>query len=172
MKIVYVMVGLPGSGKSTWCNYTKSFFEDMSIDTMVFSSDKYREKLFGDENDQTHNSEVFNELYKDMTCFMSRDSSRVAFFDATNLTKKSRKEIFKRFSNFKEGEVKFIAVVMLTPKWLCIGRDAERRDEGKRFVGEDVINKMFNKFSFPSEEEGFSKLIYDQPFFAGGNDND
>ena len=159
MKIVYVMVGVPGSGKSTWCKRVSSFLDKCDIDNMIFSSDKYREKLFGDENDQTHNSEVFNELYKDMTCFMSRDFSRVAFFDATNLTKKSRKELFKRFSNFKDGEVSFIAVVMSTPLEECINRDNGRKESGKRFVGKEVINKMFNKFSYPERNEGFADII-------------
>ena len=59
MPVLVMLMGLSGSGKSTLAEeYAKL------SGGKVFSSDKIREELFGDENDQTHNGEVFNELHK------------------------------------------------------------------------------------------------------------
>ena len=57
-----VMVGLPGSGKST---IAKQLAED-NPNTLIFSSDAYREKICGDENDQSNNDLVFRTLHKDL----------------------------------------------------------------------------------------------------------
>ena len=51
----YILVGLSGSGKSSY-----NFGEEI----IKISSDALRAELYGDENDQTHNSEIFNELHK------------------------------------------------------------------------------------------------------------
>lgn len=51
----YMLVGLSGSGKSSY-----NFGEEI----IKISSDALRAELYGDENDQTHNSEIFNELHK------------------------------------------------------------------------------------------------------------
>ena len=50
-----MLVGLSGSGKSSY-----NFEEEV----VKISSDALRAELYGDENDQTHNAEVFNELHK------------------------------------------------------------------------------------------------------------
>ena len=52
----YIMIGLPGSGKDYFINFNKK------ENDVVVSSDKLREELFGDVNDQTHNNEIFNEM--------------------------------------------------------------------------------------------------------------
>ena len=62
MSTLYILIGLPGSGKSTWAAMQK--------DCIVLSSDEYREKLFGDATDQAHNAEVFNALRKDVVKYL------------------------------------------------------------------------------------------------------
>ena len=43
-------IGISGSGKSTHANQHKDNY-------VIVSSDGYREKLYGDINDQTHNND-------------------------------------------------------------------------------------------------------------------
>ena len=54
-----MMVGLAASGKST---YAKKIVND--TDAIILSSDAIRWELFGDETDQEHNQQVFQELHK------------------------------------------------------------------------------------------------------------
>ena len=55
MNKFYMLVGLPGSGKSTISN---------ELNGEVFSSDALRKELWGDENTQGDNTLLFNELHK------------------------------------------------------------------------------------------------------------
>src|SRR5574344_881863 len=78
-----MMVGLPGSGKSTIANNMPNYME-----CEVFSSDKYREKVLGNENDQSNNQLVFQTMYKDMKAILTAGTNVI--LDATNVTRKSR----------------------------------------------------------------------------------
>ena len=51
--IFMALVGACASGKST---YAKQYADECIL--KVFSSDDYREKMFGDRKDQTHNTEI------------------------------------------------------------------------------------------------------------------
>lgn len=90
MSKLIIMVGLPGSGKSTIAkdikdNYLKFLGND---EVKIFSSDEYRKIMFNNEEDQTHNAEVFNKLNLDLENFLISNNN-VAIFDATNITLKS-----------------------------------------------------------------------------------
>lgn len=56
---LYMTVGLPGSGKSTWANVQKE-------NNIVLSSDQLRIEMFGDVNvcDPDHNKLLFEELHR------------------------------------------------------------------------------------------------------------
>ena len=56
-----MLMGLPGSGKSTFANEVVTAD---SLTSVLISSDSLREELFGDVNDQTHNTEVFEEMHR------------------------------------------------------------------------------------------------------------
>ena len=51
---LYMMVGVPGSGKS---------FIAKGLNCPIVSSDAIRKELYGSEDDQSHNGEVFNEVH-------------------------------------------------------------------------------------------------------------
>lgn len=153
MKFI-MMIGLPGSGKSFCANKLK----EKNTNTLVFSSDEYRIKVLHDETDQSNNALVFNTLYNDMTHAIAnaKDDTWI-IFDATNLSSKDRKRCFSRLSvvkNFDKFEK--VACVMTTLLSECINRDANRA----RTVGQDVILRMSNRYTCPSEAEGFDKIIF------------
>lgn len=151
MSTLYVMVGLPGSGKSTVveryiCRVKNRFDKDIK----VFSSDKYREKILGNAEDQSANEKVFNSLYKDLKEYLSQEDS-TAIFDATNITVKSRKRIFDVTRNLN---CKVVAIVMPTTIEQCIVNNENR----ERSAPIPVIFKMMKQFEMPQKFEGFDEI--------------
>ena len=157
MSRLIVMVGLPGSGKSTEAKKLKDLYS-LSFDKVeIFSSDSYREKVLGDENDQSNNQIVFDTLYKDMKEFLNSDGNVLAIFDATNVTLKSRKKIFEILPRDKDIEV--VAHVVNTSYSICIEWDSKR----DRKVGKDVITKFYKQYEHPQEFEGFKYIFFSNP---------
>lgn len=148
---VTMMVGIPGSGKSTYAQKCAS----LDSNVRVFSSDQYRLKLYGDENDQTHNNEVFTAMYKDI-----REAYAEGFdiiIDATNLSFKDR----ERTRDSLKGVPIDRCVILATPVSECINRDKNR----SRTVGKDVIKRLVCKFEIPTYDEFTEVIVHD-----GGND--
>ena len=140
------MVGLPGSGKSYYAN---KLLEEATNPTVILSSDNYRKKLFGDENDQTHNEQVFKMLYQDMRKYLI--SHVDVIFDATNTSLKSRLRIMKEIEGIECDKE---AYVICTPIEECIERDKNR----ERSVDEEVIWKFVRSFQYPQTYEGFWEI--------------
>ena len=140
-----MMIGLPGSGKST---IAKELAE--IGDAKIFSSDEYRARLLGDENDQSKNELVFNTIHRDLMFHLMQGSNCI--FDATNITMKDRKRALEVVKNLAVNK---IAYFVNTPYRICILHDRDR----SRSVGVDVINKFIAKFQFPQKFEGFDQII-------------
>ena len=130
MRIV-VAVGLPGSGKST-------YFEKLN----TISSDAIREQLTGDAGNQSVNHQIFAK----MRALLDRERD-VAYIDATNLTRRERRQWFKPGCEME-------AVYFDVPLGICKARNAAR----SRVVSEHVLDLMAAKLVPPSIEEGFSKV--------------
>ena len=145
-KILIVMVGLPGSGKST-----KAIELAEEYEAKIFSSDSYREKLLGNASDQTNNSKVFDTLYKDLCQEILTGN---CILDATNCTYKSRQQVLSRVKNIKCLKV---AYVMTTSIDDCIDRDIKR----DRTVGKDVVMKFVHSYQLPQYFEGFDRILFD-----------
>lgn len=79
-----ILIGLPGSGKST---YAKEEHESNS-NSVYLSSDKIREELYGNESIQGNPVEVFTLMQS--RAIEALKSGRDVFYDATNLTRKDR----------------------------------------------------------------------------------
>lgn len=137
MNTIYTLIRIPGSGKST--------FAKQNCNCVVVSTDDIRKELFGDEAIQEQGKRVFDIAYKRIQ--QALDNNQNVIFDATNVTKKSRKRILQ----FK---AKHIAIVFTTPTNVCI----ERQQQRERKVDKEIINKMQNKFVFPTKEEGFNEI--------------
>jgi len=145
--IVYIMCGVPGSGKSFWAKryMAKSIFSSITY----ISSDDIREEICGDEQDQSKNDEVFEIFY---------DRARKAIIagndvilDATHLSKKTRRKCRDRF---KDLNCKFIAVQMKTPVEKAMRRNKNR----DRVVPNYAMERMINAYQPVSEDEGFDEI--------------
>ena len=145
MNRLIFLVGLPGSGKST---YAEKY---LSASCEILSSDKLRKELLKDVNNQKHNFFIFNTLYKRARKFLKQGKDVV--IDATNVDFLERVKNLKRFEDLN---IKKVAIVFKTPFEECVKRDVMR----KRTVGEDVIKHFQAKFIIPTKEEGFDEIIF------------
>lgn len=159
MQKVCMLIGLPGSGKSTWAkdvlDYTSLYgSSDYFLDFKLFSSDKYREKICGDVNCQDDNQKVFNTLYDDLIEYVKNGGS--AIYDATNINRKSRKTLLHRLQDLHIEDLIVQGVVFATPIEKCI----ERNNARDRKVPEEVIHSMACRFELPLTNEGFDDIVY------------
>lgn len=142
-KLIF-LVGLPGSGKTTYAN------EKLAMDCEIFSSDRIRFELFGNENNQSDNNLVFNTLFERAKEVLKQGKNVV--IDATNVDIVERAQSLKHFEDL---DVYRIAIVFDVPVEICVERDQHRT----RTVGVDVIKKFAARFVMPTKAEGFDKII-------------
>lgn len=142
MPKLIMLIGLPGSGKST---YAKRYIDNHLEDTVWCSSDNVRKVLYGDENIQGNPKTVFEHLQNDVEMYL-RDGYNV-IYDATNVTRKNRRGVINKFKNLAEIECH----IVWAPYNECVARDKER----VRSVGEDVIRKFLYRWQSPNYDEGF-----------------
>jgi predicted kinase len=135
---IVVLVGLPGSGKSTYVE---------QLGAGALSSDTIRKLLADDETIQTIHDRVFQTL---RYLLRHRLALRrpVTYIDATNLTPLERRPyigIGKAFGCTVE------AVYFDVPLTVCRERNRARR----RVVPDEALESMAAKLVLPSKEEGF-----------------
>ena len=142
-----MLVGLPGSGKSTYAGKLKK------EGVIIHSSDRVREEL-GDVNDQSKNEEVFRILHKRIKDDLK--SGKSVAYDATNLNRKRRIAFLKELKNIS---CKKICVLVATPYEMCVTQNFKR----DRRVPVEVIWRMYTSFNIPCEREGFDDVIVHYP---------
>ena len=147
MNKLILFVGAAGSGKTCTARQILSI-EDNAV---IISSDALRAELFGDENDQTHNAEVFNEMLKRTRAELKK--GRTVIYDATNLSAKRRANLLKQLSDL---DIKKECFVMLTSFDDCVKRQFAR----ERQVPEEVIRRQIKHFQCPDYWEGWDKISF------------
>lgn len=152
--ILWVMVGLSGSGKSS---VAKEIAEN-NQNTIIVSSDSIREELTGDYGDMEHNEEVFKIFYKRIRETLENKHNVIA--DATNITMRSRRAIIE---NVKGIECRKIAYLIPKPFDQCKIDNLNRQHP----VPEEVLDKQIRKFQIPFYEEGWD-LIKRRDFLRDG----
>lgn len=139
-----MMVGLPGSGKST---YAKEITDE--IDAIICSSDAIRKELCNDENSQDKNDEVFNLLHKRIKDNLKNGINVI--YDATNINSKRRKAFLSELKNIPC--VKKCVIIAVPFEECC--RTNEARD---RVVPCEVIERMYKNWNTPYWFEGWDEI--------------
>ena len=138
---IVVLVGLPGSGKSTWA--AQSGYA-------ALSSDAIRKLLADDETDQTIHRRVFLTL-RYLLRHRLAIGRPVTFVDATSLTPEERRPYIQIGRAFGcDVQAVFFDV---SPD-VCRARNAARA----RVVPDDAMEKLTAKLVPPTLEEGFSSI--------------
>lgn len=154
MPKVYMLVGVPGSGKSTWVAN-----QDWAKDMPVVSSDRFIEE-HAKQAGLTYN-DVFKDYVKIATKLMENQvaicqANNMDFiWDQTNTSVKSRKGKLATISGYE-----CIAVMFRTPEDEELARRLANRP-GKA-IPDAVISFMKDTLEEPTEEEGFTEIWYVQ----------
>jgi predicted kinase len=150
MSKVYVMVGVPGSGKSTWIAN-----QHWANECIVVSSDQLVEAEAARQG-KTYN-DVFKEYINEAISLMldqviaARDSGKDIIWDQTSVNVKSRRKKFKMLPDYEH-----IAVVFDVPAEDELDQRLASRP-GKT-IPKEIVSSMIDTFEMPTEEEGYKEV--------------
>lgn len=142
-KKVWLMCGIPGSGKSTWVQ------KQMKTNPGAWCSrDIVRFSIIGEDEDYfAREDEVFETWIFSIQEAIANSEIENVYIDATHLNEKSRDKVLNRL-NLENATL--CAVNFTVPLEECIRRNDLR--EGRAKVPRSVIRRMH--FSFVPAEQG------------------
>lgn len=150
---LYMLVGVPGAGKSTWIKN-----QEWAKDIPVVSTDRFVEQ-YAEQQGKTYN-EVFQEYMPIAVKLMANQAlicqanNLDIIWDQTSTTVATRAKKLRMLPSYYA-----IAVVFATPEPEEHARRLNR--EGKT-IPADVLAQMIDNFEMPTEEEGFKEIWYVQ----------
>jgi tRNA uridine 5-carbamoylmethylation protein Kti12 len=150
----YQLVGVPGSGKSTWYHNQSWLGQDKKNHKYV-STDQHVEGHARDQG-KTY-SEVFEEYMPtavEQMCVNVNFAAALGLdivWDQTSTTATSRRKKFNMLPNYEH-----IAVVFRTPDKQEHARRLNSRP-GK-VIPDEIIQDMIDRFEMPTLEEGFVEI--------------
>lgn len=150
MNRLYMLVGIPASGKTTWAN-NQSF----SDDCVIISTDQYVEE-YAAQTGKTY-TEAFQEYMPIAVDRMTdavidaREAGRNIIWDQTSTSIGTRAKKFRMLPNYYA-----IAVVFPIPE----RQELERRlaSRPNKIVPIDVVDRMIGNWEEPTLEEGFMEI--------------
>lgn len=150
-KEIYLLVGAPGTGKSTYANKIMTDFNDKGITCEIVSRDNCRKRLTGGATGDAYFSkekEVFKEFIKDINDCIDMGYEKI-IIDATHINPASRNKVLSKIKNNED----FVLVVATfkTPMEVAIKRNSKR--EGFAKVPEEAIKRMYKDFETPMMQE-------------------
>lgn len=147
MAVVHMMIGIQGSGKSSY-----SRFLEKTRGIKIVSTDLVRQ-LHPDWAEPL----IWPEVYH--LCAVELESGRDVIFDATNITPKVRKRFVDEVSKYYQTfDMK--GYFFQIPTSTCVERVAKRNnDPGELKLPLEVISSYAEKIIAPTNEEGFIEII-------------
>jgi predicted kinase len=152
MPKVYVLVGVPGSGKSTWVAN-----QEWAANCAYVSTDHHVEARAAALG-KTYN-EVWADYMPTAIKMMANDVNIAAaegkdiIWDQTSTSKASRRKKFKMLPKYYH-----IAVVFKTPE----KAELDRRLAGRvgKHIPQKVMEQMIARLELPTKEEGYNEIWY------------
>jgi len=149
---LYVLIGVPGSGKSTWVKDQEWASECAYVSTDIWV------ELEAQRLGKTY-SEIFKDYMPKAVDLMAakvidaREQGKDIIWDQTSTTIASRKRKFNMLPIYYH-----IAVVFDTPSRIELNKRLASRP-GKE-IPDVVVDGMLASFEMPTEEEGFDEIWY------------
>lgn len=156
MAALNIMIGFPGSGKSS---YAKKHL--LTNNSVYLSSDQIRIDMYGFE-DQTHNGEVFERMKRET--ILALQNGFDVIYDATNLVRKRREALIKDIKN-RVSNIEINAYLCCTPINIVLERNMTRTE---RHLPWDKLEQMIKSIEVPMYYEGYDNIA----LIDGGMYND
>lgn len=151
--MLIMMMGLPGSGKST-----KAYQLSCDYVCPVISSDEIRKEITGSEDSQDCNEEVFKILHQRVKDELLYNKSRVVIYDACNISYKKRMAFLNQLNKI---DCRKVCYFVHTPFEMCLENNKKRAESGGRFVPEYAIERMYKNIYIPQYYEGWDDIVID-----------
>lgn len=142
--ILAVMIGISGSGKSTYANGLKT-----SLKAELVETDAIRGELTGDPSDQTQNYKVFQIAKKRVSDLLEQEKNVI--IDATSVSVRDRRD-WIQIGKTNNAEVR--AYFIDTPIDVCKSQNRKR----ERKVPDEVIDRQASRLESPTKAEGFDSV--------------
>lgn len=157
MADLFVLIGAPASGKSTWAQ------EQVNENTVWISRDKIRNEIV--DLDHSDASKYFSKetlVYDTYICRITKAlmDGKDVIADATHIDHKSRAKLIRMVRAKGVQYDSLIGVVFDTPKDVVLERNSKRA--GWRRVPDRAIHEMYEKFERDINQipqEGFDMII-------------
>lgn len=147
-KGIVLMIGIPGSGKTT----AASKIMNKELDSYI-SRDQIRYSMLSFEDDYfSKETLVFNKFIKEINEAIL-NTERWVFIDATHINQKSRAKILNKLENVNAAAACYINVPLET----ALERNNQR--QGRAKVPQSAIKDMYKNFTPPTKEEGFCAIF-------------
>jgi predicted kinase len=146
----YQLIGVPGSGKSTWVKN-----QIWALGLTVISTDNFVE-AYANQQGRTY-SEVFEDYMPTAIDLMiqqvafAQQHGHTVIWDQTSTTAASRRKKFRMLPDYQH-----IAVVFKTPDPDELSRRLASRP-GK-IIPEEIVQDMIDRFEMPTLAEGFQEI--------------
>lgn len=157
MASVYILIGLPGCGKSTWRE--AHLRANPALDTVIISTDDMVEEIAREKG------LTYDEAYKALDFKAATSRMRATFrqalnkgqdviVDRTNMSRKARKMFLKDLPAGYES----VAVLFTVPDTVLKQRLADRAAATGKSIPEDVIESMASRYMAPDHVE-FTRIV-------------
>lgn len=139
MHNLYVPIGIPGSGKSTWCR--------RMLDAVVISSDDIRKQLFGTlraahdvtpEEKKVRNGQVWDQFYMEVNLWVGADN---VVADGTNLREAAR----QRLRDIATAQHAKVHAIVFNNTMQAFTQNLGRPED--MWVPQDVMNSFLGQFN-------------------------